>query len=324
MPPFLSVVVPVWNRRELIRPCLSSILAQDFHDFEVIVVDDGSDDGTPEEVLRLGDSRITLVRNKERRGVCAARNRGTALAAGQWLLFVDSDWEMCLGCFSVIVEMAKTAPAEVGVIGGRTRTDLGETWPVAPLPTGTFGFEQYVRWAAACADGPSDWLQCYRREIFETVSWPTDMRFESQFHLRVAGRWKYLACDDILSVENTASPNRLTTDVSPAGLLRRMAAAADQAAMFTEIIEEFGPDLMRFAPRMYENYLYQAALHLFLTGNRHAGVRYAVALLRLKPWAFNVHGLMVLGLLGPRTLLSVKRAPAMKSLNQWVRKIFFR
>ena len=88
-PILVSVVMPTYNRRNYIRESLDSILAQDFSDFEVIVVDDGSTDGTEKEV-RLYQDRIRYIR-QENRGAGAARNVGIRKARGQYIAFMDSD-----------------------------------------------------------------------------------------------------------------------------------------------------------------------------------------------------------------------------------------
>jgi glycosyltransferase involved in cell wall biosynthesis len=90
-PPDVSVVVPTHDRRRLLRQTLASILWQREVDFEVIVVDDGSSDGTADAVARLGDARVRLVRHDTPQGVAAARNRGIAEATGAWLAFCDDD-----------------------------------------------------------------------------------------------------------------------------------------------------------------------------------------------------------------------------------------
>ena len=86
---FISVVIPTYNRSSMVREAIDSVFAQTIGNFELIVVDDGSTDGTASLLNPLGE-RIRLVR-QENMGVSAARNRGAALAAGTYLAFLDSD-----------------------------------------------------------------------------------------------------------------------------------------------------------------------------------------------------------------------------------------
>ncbi|MGA7577686.1 MAG: glycosyltransferase family 2 protein [Desulfobaccales bacterium] len=88
--PGLSVIIPTYNRAALAPEAVASVLAQTWQDFEVLVVDDASTDGTAAALAAFG-SRIRLLRSSSRLGVAAARNLGICAARGQWLAFLDSD-----------------------------------------------------------------------------------------------------------------------------------------------------------------------------------------------------------------------------------------
>lgn len=85
----VSVIIPTFNRRRFVREAIDSVLAQDFGDFELIVVDDGSTDGTAERLSAYG-SRIRVIR-QENAGVSAARNRGIEVSTASLIAFLDSD-----------------------------------------------------------------------------------------------------------------------------------------------------------------------------------------------------------------------------------------
>ena len=87
--PLVSVVIPTYNRAWVIKEAVDSVLAQDYKDFELIIVDDGSTDNTSDVLASYGeDVRVLFQENK---GVSAARNRGVAEASGQLVAFLDSD-----------------------------------------------------------------------------------------------------------------------------------------------------------------------------------------------------------------------------------------
>ena len=94
--PLVSVVMATWNRAPIIRRAIESVMAQSLPDWELIVVDDGSDDDTllVLEGLARRDSRIRVL-PLPHGGVCRARNHGLAAARGRWVAFLDSDntWE---------------------------------------------------------------------------------------------------------------------------------------------------------------------------------------------------------------------------------------
>jgi glycosyltransferase involved in cell wall biosynthesis len=88
--PTVSVVIPAYNAARTVRQAVTSALEQSRNDLEVIVVDDGSTDGTADVVRNLGDPRLRLV-SQENSGAAAARNAGTEAASGRWVAFLDAD-----------------------------------------------------------------------------------------------------------------------------------------------------------------------------------------------------------------------------------------
>ena len=81
MTPVVSVIVVNWNRRDMLRACLKSLRAQTLRDFEIVVVDNGSGDGSPAMVLEEFPE-AELIRNSENRGFCAGNNQGIRQARG--------------------------------------------------------------------------------------------------------------------------------------------------------------------------------------------------------------------------------------------------
>jgi len=89
--PEVSVIIPTFNRLPLLVAAIDSVLSQTFKDFEVIVVDDASCDGTPEFVRNIGDPRVRIVSLPIQGGGATARNAGIDVARGKYLAFLDSD-----------------------------------------------------------------------------------------------------------------------------------------------------------------------------------------------------------------------------------------
>lgn len=87
-----SIIIPLYNAEKYIAQCLESIARQTYTDFEVIIIDDGSTDGSACICQKMTerDSRFTYY-YKENRGVSSARNAGIGLATGEWISFVDAD-----------------------------------------------------------------------------------------------------------------------------------------------------------------------------------------------------------------------------------------
>lgn len=86
----LSIIIPLYNKENEIVNTLNTVLNQDFHDYEIVVIDDGSTDKSVEQVLSIADDRIKVYK-KENGGVSSARNYGIEKAKYDWLMFLDAD-----------------------------------------------------------------------------------------------------------------------------------------------------------------------------------------------------------------------------------------
>lgn len=85
--PEVSVIIPVYNRARALQEAVASVLAQTWHDLEIVIVDDGGTEALPD----MGDARIRVIRHDRNRGAGAARNTGVREAQGNWIAFLDSD-----------------------------------------------------------------------------------------------------------------------------------------------------------------------------------------------------------------------------------------
>lgn len=105
--PIISVIIPVYNAEKHITKCLDSILLQDFTDYEVVLVDDGSTDGSRALCESYAEScdRIVFL-HKENGGVSSARNMGLEHARGEWLGFVDADDTLPQNALSTLKKIA--------------------------------------------------------------------------------------------------------------------------------------------------------------------------------------------------------------------------
>ena len=132
----VSIVIPVHDRAGLVAAAIGSVQAQEGIEAEIIVVDDGSTDGTAAAVLEIArrDGRVKLLRTS-RRGPAAARNAGVAEAAGDFLCFVDSD-DLCPpGRIARQAGKLALRPDVVAVVGAILRFDsLDETGSPRPDP----------------------------------------------------------------------------------------------------------------------------------------------------------------------------------------------
>lgn len=107
----LSVVIPAYNSGSTICRCMSSVIAQDFTDMEIILVDDGSQDGTPYicNEYTVQDSRISVI-HKPNSGLSEARNYGIDAATGDYITFIDSDDSLDQGTYKRLFELIDKHP----------------------------------------------------------------------------------------------------------------------------------------------------------------------------------------------------------------------
>lgn len=110
----ISVIVPVYNVKDYLKRCVDSITSQDYKDLEIILVDDGSTDGSEGICAELAvqDSRIKVI-HKENGGLSSARNTGIKVARGKYIAFVDSDDFLHEEYISVMHDIAVESGAEM-------------------------------------------------------------------------------------------------------------------------------------------------------------------------------------------------------------------
>lgn len=132
--PLVSIVMPVWNRVEMVGRAIRSVQSQTFSAWELIVVDDGSTDGTPEVVERIAetDRRVRLIRRRHG-GVSAARNGGIEAAGGHYLAFLDSDNTWRQNFLGLMVAGLRRSGARAGYSGTHLHGDVKDEYTGQPI-----------------------------------------------------------------------------------------------------------------------------------------------------------------------------------------------
>lgn len=131
--PFISVIVPVYNVKPWLQRCVNSILKQSFYNFELILVDDGSTDGSAQlcDELQLSDSRIIVI-HRENGGLSAARNSGLNIMRGTHVAFIDSDDAVHPDYLSSLVSLIYKESSAIACIGFEKVYD-GDRLPENPV-----------------------------------------------------------------------------------------------------------------------------------------------------------------------------------------------
>lgn len=124
----VSVVIPVYNVEDYIGRCLDSVLCQTHTNFEIIVVDDCSPDGSIDIVKRYGLEKVKIVHHEENRGLSASRNTGVKYCEGDYLLFLDSDDYLAPHALSRCVETALKHDSDVVSFNSCHVDERGRVW----------------------------------------------------------------------------------------------------------------------------------------------------------------------------------------------------
>ena len=218
----VSTVIPVFNRAALLREAVASVLAQTHRPIEVIVVDDGSTDDTPEVAAAVADANPGVVRILRRGngGPGAARETGRVAAHGEFVQYLDSDDLLLPRKFERQIAALRSAP-DRGVAYGQTRFQpkdgpaAAEPWKGSGIPRETM-FPSFLveRWW----DTPTP---LYRRSVCDRAGSWLALRCEEdwEYDCRIASFGTRLAyCPEFVAVVRDVSPDRLSkgSPVDPA------------------------------------------------------------------------------------------------------------
>ncbi len=167
----ISVIITVYNREKTIARCMESVLNQDFGDYELIVVDDGSTDGTPHIVRGYEGaflSRLRIIRQANG-GVAAARNTGLGAAQGDYVTYLDSDDYMLDGALSRMAAALGDGEYDQIVYDAETVGADGERRTFAPFHDGVRLEEGDITPGELLLTNPCPWNRLIRRGLFRAV-----------------------------------------------------------------------------------------------------------------------------------------------------------
>ena len=174
----ISVIVPVYNSEPFLAACLDSVLAQTHRELEIILVNDGSTDGSGEICDRYAamDPRIRVV-HKENGGVSSARNRGLELATGELISFIDSDDTMEPEMYEFLVHHMQANDADISHCGYkhlvrdevRLVNDTKKIW----VQTTDEALDCFV---SGRLFGGGLWNKLFHRELLEGLSFREDLK----------------------------------------------------------------------------------------------------------------------------------------------------
>lgn len=199
----VSIIIPIYNVEKYLRTCLDSVLAQTYTAYEVILVNDGSEDDSGkicEEYVKR-DKRFFLI-NQDNKGLASARNTGIRAARGEYIYFIDSDDCINPSLLEIVVNIADQKKANIVQINLLTvpedYKEYNKPAQISDIPVQTFSVVQAIRNLDEDNQRYAKdirltttvvWTKLYRRDAFKNFLFPEGMRMhEDQMvaHRRIA------------------------------------------------------------------------------------------------------------------------------------------
>ena len=233
----VTIIIATYNREHTLGRVIDSVLAQDLADWELIVVDDGSEDGSAALVEHYADPRIRLVRHDTNKGVTAAKNTGLDHIRGDWFTTIDSDDEILPDALSVMVSAAERT--------GATAITCNAIDSVTGALTG----------AGIQADG---WLDPGAAAVLKGIHWGItrtdllgDLRFDERLPWGEEALWtkvgrrarRYLVSRALLIVHTEGSDRLTVNNIKRRGLRAKLGdfRALGEDTEYLQLLRETDP-----------------------------------------------------------------------------------
>lgn len=269
----ISIIIATYNRETLIVRCMESILRQTFKDFEVIVVDDGSTDGTQKLFeSRYTDPRIKYFKFEKNCGQTAARNKGIEESSGELLLIWDSDDELYSGALGDLMQVYNEQDkpdliyATADFYQGDKKKDIAE------LPSRFISYEERLLGILP----PNDVVVLFKREKMGEVRF-CGANVDSMFYLLFAKR------STTYHLNKPLGKIYLNSDENSLSVKRKIPNAAlsiVRAKCLESLLTNIGDDLKKFNKEKYSANAYGASVGLLLSGEKKKSIFYASQAMR--------------------------------------------
>lgn len=179
--PEISIVVPAYNVEKYIAKCIDSLLVQTYENFEILLVDDGASDQTPEicDRLALKDSRIRVF-HKKNGGLSDARNYGIERMTGKFLTFVDGDDYVSEDYLNTLHRMInKRSDVQIAMISGQELSENERPVKVSGVKERVLSSEQAVKKMLLRDEiTHSSWGKLFRSELWSSIRFPVGQNYE--------------------------------------------------------------------------------------------------------------------------------------------------
>lgn len=254
----ISIVITTFNRKEKVAFSIQSALDQTYSNIEVVVVDDGSSDGTVQFLKeRFQDSRVRILRIENNQGASFARNHGISESRGEYVMVWDSDDVLFAYCINSCVESIVKTRAEIISAPAVPIAD-GKEISYQKRPEGYVATERIV-----CKYLPNnEKIRLVKRELFQEVKYQSrNLDFMVNSYLSRKGRWYHLS--EPLGEVNVFGRDSLTAKRKK----KNIALSAERAPFLDQYLREFKGPLLECCPTRYADYSYGASIGYIVSAN---------------------------------------------------------
>lgn len=208
--PLVSVLVAAYNVENTFEACIRSVVSQTYGNLEVIVVDDGSTDGTPAlcDAVAISDPRVSVF-HQPNGGLSAARNTGLEHASGDYVVFVDSDDEMMPRMVERLYDIIRETGSDIAFCDWFVNKVKGE----CPDPRVTvMGPEEFMPQVLTDRITSHAWNKLFKRSIWNGIEFPLGRVVEDMvvMHLVFAKATKVAQTNEKLYLYYAGNPDNLT------------------------------------------------------------------------------------------------------------------
>lgn len=187
--PLISVIVPIYHVEQYLRRCIDSIIGQTYKNLEIILVDDGSDDGCPaicDEYARK-DNRIVVI-HKENGGLSDARNKGIEIAKGDYIAFVDSDDYIHKDMYKILMDEILRSSSDISICTYKYVYDNKPDEPdisynddyLVEVMDGRQSQHRYYS-GDIMLELTVAWNKLYKKDLFDGIRYPKGKIFEDEY-----------------------------------------------------------------------------------------------------------------------------------------------
>lgn len=291
----VSIVVSTFNRLKTLPRTLLSVLEQTYQDIEVIVVDDGSTDGTDEYMRTVTDPRVRYVKLETNQGASIARNRGIQEAQGEYILVWDSDDVLYPNALENTLDIFKKYP-EYSIVSAPAHVFRGLASRGSEAKPQEVAFPKFPQGEVTLADilikkiPSNEKVRVARTTVMKQVSYKArSIDFLVNVELIERGKWFHVE-EYLADVFNDSTQESLTA-------LRKKRNAQhsiERAPHIVRFLEKHGEYLKKISPTRYADHCYGAAVGLLLAKDAYRARHYAHEAVENRPNLFIYRALALL------------------------------